>query len=270
MTPSNHLITRICLTWTLILVTMLPTSIVQSKDAETEKDDKDLAIGVIGSIEGDSITVQSPESKDSKNSRTLRLTKDSKIQYVGFKGSGQTADSPKVGYGVKAGVAQGDIIKGMILTPPIPALKQIPDKQKLTAEQLFKATDQNQNGQVDYVEYSNWIFQSYKHLPDRWGAKLDHNHDDILDLPEFTDSLAELPWWRTTRKTAAEWVSEADKDKSGELNMEETKSVTGSAHGKFEQLFTKLDNDKSGGISVSELQPFLDSALRGKKRDRQE
>lgn len=270
MTTPTNLITRICLAWTLTLATMLPTSFVQAKDADLEKDDKDLAIGVIGSIEGDIITVRSPENKDNLNSRSLRLTKDSKIQYVGFKGSGQTADSPKVGYGVKAGVAQGDLIKGMILTPPIPTLEQIPDKQKLTAEELFKATDQNKNGQVDYVEYSNWIFQSYKHLPDRWGAKFDHNHDDILDLQEFTDSLTELPWWRTTRKTAAEWVREADKDKSGELNMEETKSVTGSAHGKFDQLFGKLDMDKSGSISVSELQPFLDSALRGKKRDRQE
>lgn len=253
----------------LALITMPPASIIQAKEADSEKADKDLAIGVIGSIEGDLITVQSPENKDSKNSRTLRLPKDSKIEYVGFKGIGQTADSPKVGYSIKAGVAEGDTIKGMLLSPPIPALKQISDKHKLTPEELFKAADQNQNAKVDFVEYSNWIFQSYKHLPDRW-KKLDTNEDDVLDLPEFTNSLDQLEWWRTTRKAAADWVREADKDKSGELNPEETRSVTGSAHGKFDQLFTKLDKDKSGGITAAELQPFLDSALRGKKRDRQE
>lgn len=239
---------------------------VQAKD--TEKDDKDLGIGIIASIGKDRITLQ--EKEGGAEGRTLVLSKGCKLQFVGFKGLGQIVSAPQQGYGIKARVAEdGSTINSAVFTPPVPHILQIPGKEKLSPGELLKAADQNKNGLVDYVEYSTWIFQSLKHLPDRW-QKLDTNGDDSLDLPEFTDSLDELDWWRTTRKTAVEWVRDADKDHSGELDKEETLSVTGGAHGKFDQLFAKLDKDKSGGITAAELQSFLDSALRGKKRDRQE
>ena len=252
---------------TLILCSLsLGLPVVQAKDAE--KDDKDLGIGTVAKIDKDRITLQGKESTE--EGRTMLLSKGCKLQFVGFKGLGQTVTAPQQGHGIKARVAEdGSTINSAVFTPPVPHIIQIPGKEKLSPEELLKAADQNKNGFVDYVEYSTWIFQSSKHLPDRW-QKLDKNDDDTLDLPEFTESLNELGWWRTTRKTAADWVRDADKDKSGELNPEETRSVTGSAHGKFDQLFTKLDKDKSGGITASELQPFLDSALRGKKRDQPE
>lgn len=251
-----------------ILLCSLSLQVITAEAKDTDKDDKDLGIGTVASIEKDRITMHRSEGKG--EDRTLRLTKDSKVQYVGFKGLGQSVKAPQPGYGIKARVAHdGTTINSAVLSPPVPHIIQIPGKEKLTPEELFKAADQNKNGRVDYVEYATWIFQSSKHLPDRW-QKLDKNNDDVLDLAEFTESLDELEWWRTTRKTAEDWVREADKDKSGELNMEETKSVTGSAHGKFDKLFSKLDKDKSGGVSAAELQPFLDSALRGKKRDQPE
>lgn len=131
----------------------------------------------------------------------------------------------------------------------------------LSAEELFKATDLNKNGQLDYVEYATRIFQSYKHLPDRFRSKMDTDKNDVLNLPEFTATLDNLDWWRLSRKSAEEWLNTADKDKNGQLEPEEAKTVTGTAHGKFDKLFEKLDKDKSGGLSASELQRHLDSEI---------
>ncbi len=253
--------------WIITCTLSLRLLVSSAMGADADKEDKDLAIGTIARVESGRITVQKQEGKEGE--RTIRLTKDSTMQFVGFKGIGQPAEAPQTGFGVKAMVAAGDVVKSVIFTPAIPPLKHIPNKHKLTAPELFKASDQNKNERVDYVEYSTWIFQSYKHLPDRFISKLDTNHDDTLDLKEFTDSLGELDWWRVSRKSAQELVRDDDKDKSGDLNIEEIKALTRGAHGKLDQLFKKLDRDSSGAISPGELQPYLDSEILGKKRDRQ-
>lgn len=117
---------------------------------------------------------------------------------------------------------------------------------------------------MDYVEYATKIFQSYKHLPDRFQNKMDTDENGVLNLQEFAATLNNLDWWRLSRKTAEEWVNTADKNKNGQLEPDEAISVTGSAHGKFDKLFSKLDKDKSGGLSASELKAHLDSAIQGK------
>lgn len=228
--------------------------------AEQSGGGKVLVIGQVVSFENDRLVVR--EGKGTE--RALRLTGESGIRFVGFRGIGQPADSPQPGFGVKATVGDGDVVKGVLFTPPIPPLDEIPDKHKLTTSELFHIADQNMNGRVDYVEYSARIFQSYKHLPDRFPKRLDADGDDTLDLQEFTDSLALLDWWRLSRMSADEWVRSADKDNSGELNHEEARTVTGGAHGKFDKLFDRLDRDHSGGISTTELEPFLESNITGR------
>lgn len=41
--------------------------------------------------------------------------------------------------------------------------------------------------------------------------------------------------------------------------------MIGTAHGKLDQVFARLDRDKSGGVSLAELRPYLDAAIRGQK-----
>lgn len=229
--------------------------------AADEKPEKNLQMGVVVKLDDESLTVRASKSEGPE--RKLRITKETKFSFVGFKGLGQNVDKPAVGFAVKAHLGKDDVALSILFSPDFPPLKPITNRHKLTANELFAACDQNKDGRIDYVEYATNIFQSYKHLPDRWQnkSKLDSNGDDTLDLKEFTNSLNELAWWRLSRKTPQEWHREADKDKSGELNIEELKSVIGSAHGKIDQVFKKLDKDKSGGISVSELQPYLEAEI---------
>ncbi len=252
---------RILLGFTLSLAASVPAS---AKPDES-KEDKKLAIGIVAKVDKDRIVIRK-EGKEGEEE--FPLDKEPSFHFVGFKGIGQAPEAPQVGYGIKANVAQDGTIKSVLFAPQIPPLKKIPDRHKLSPEELFKIADQNKDGKVDYVEYATWIFQSYKHLPDRYKTKLDKNGDDVLDPQEFTESLDELAWWVISRKTAAEWVAAGDKDKSGGLNLEEAKTVTHGAHGKHDKVFAKLDRDKSGELSPTELQPYLDATI--SKKDSEE
>ena len=75
--------------------------------------------------------------------------------------------------------------------------------------------------------------------------------------------MQRLGWWRLSRKTPETWLKEADRNKSGELDLEELRGVIGSAHGKLDKVFAKLDKDRSGGISVGELTPYLNAEIAG-------
>lgn len=235
-----------------------------SAKSEASKEDKKLAIGIVTKIEKDKITLRK-EGKDAEE--VFPLDKEPSFSFVGFKGIGQAPEAPQPGFSIKANAAKDGTIKSALFSPPIPPLKKIPDRHKKSPEELFQIANVNKNSTVDFVEYATWIFQSYKHLPDRYKGKLDTNGDDVLDPKEFTESLNELSWWTISRKTADEWVQSADKDKSGGLNLEEAKEVTGGAHGKHDQVFKKLDRDKSGELSAAEVQPFLDSTISKKDGD---
>ena len=229
--------------------------------AADEKPEKNLQMGVVVKLDENSWALRT--SKDDGLERKIRITDRTKFSFVGFKGLGQNVDKPAVGFAVKVHLGQDDVAASVLLSPDYPPLKSIPNRHKLSAEELFKACDHNNDGRIDYVEYATSIFQSSKHLPDRWQnkSKMDTNGDDTLDLKEFTQSLDELGWWRLSRRTPEAWLQGADQDKNGELNIEELKTVIGSAHGKLDQVFKKLDKNKSGGISVCELTPHLEAEI---------
>lgn len=246
------------------VLTLAANSSASAKSDES-KEEKKLAIGIVIKVEKDKIVLR---KAGKEGEEVFPLDKAPSFQFVGFKGLGQSPDAPQPGFGMKANVTKDGSIKSALFAPPIPELKKIPDRHKRTPAELFQIADENKNGQVDYVEYATWIFQSYKHLPDRYKSKLDKNGDDVMDPQEFTDSLDGLAWWTISRKSAEEWVTSADKDKSGGLNLEEAKTVTGGAHGKHDKVFAKLDRDKSGELSSAELQPYLESII--SKKDAEE
>lgn len=244
--------------WLAFFVIFTMTAIARAAD---EKPEKNLQMGVVVKLDENNLTLRT--YKNDGLERKVRITERTKFSFVGFKGLGQNVGKPAAGFGVKAHLGQDDVADSVLLSPDYPPLKPIPNRHKLSAEELFNACDQNKDGRIDYVEYATSIFQSSKHLPDRWQnkSKMDTNGDDTLDLKEFSQSLNELAWWRLSRHTPEAWLQGADQDKTGELNIEELKSVIGSAHGKLDQVFKKLDKNKSGGISVSELTPHLEAEI---------
>lgn len=233
---------------------------------ESEAGEKILLMGIVAKVEEGSLLIR--KAKAGKEEQRIGLTADTRFGFVGFQGMGKPADKPTAGFAVKANLAPDNTAKFLLFSPDFPPLQEIPNKHKLTAAELFQKTDQNQDGKVDYLEYASKIFQSYKHLPDRYQSKFDTNGDDTLDLQEFTTSLDRLDWWRLSRKSAEEWVHWADKDKSGQLENEEAKTFIHAGHGDVNKLLAKLDRDKSGGISVSELETYLEANILGKKSKR--
>lgn len=228
---------------------------------DDEKESKDLAIGTVVRIEGKVIVFKTGKGEE----RSLTLIGEKWGSYVGFKGIGQTVTAPQVGFGIKANIAKGDTIKGALFSPALPSFEPIPGKHTLTAKQLFDITDKNANGEVDYLEYAARIFQSQKHLPDRYAEKFDLDKNDTMNLEEFTVSLDRLDWWRVSRKSLDEWMASTDKNRDGTLDSEEAKGVVIGSHGNYDTLFKRFDRDKSGGLSASELQKYLDSVINGKK-----
>lgn len=241
----------------MVLLTTSPA--VRADDGDGEKN---LFMGIVTQVAADHIVAR-PAGKDGEE-RTLRITPETKFDFVGFQGIGKPTDKPGVGFAFKASLAKGDVAKSILFSPNYPSRKSPENRHKMKPEELFKATDLNSNGNVDFVEYGSVIFQSYKHYPDRFRKKLDQNHDDVLDFKEFANSLELLEWWRLSRKTTEDWVKASDKNSNGQLEQEELRALIGDAHGKLEQLFAKLDKDKSNGLSAKELQAYMNEAIAGK------
>lgn len=226
--------------------------------------DSPVVVGEVLSVKDGSVLVR---QKNGGYERELRLDKDSKIRYLGFKGTGQTdVSAPRKGFLVKAKVAPGDLVKSIYFTPPLPASHLIPNPHLKTVAELFKAADQNGNGKVDYVEFSVAIMYSPKHGPQHFSAH-DKDADDGLDVKEFEGVLNALTSWRLSRKTPEQWMAEADKDKDGELDAQEFRSITGSHHGGG---LEQTDQDGSGKLSVAELGKYLQAKIASRTIDEDE
>ncbi|MCB1275203.1 hypothetical protein [Prosthecobacter sp.] len=258
---NTHLISKhpfLCSLAPIVALLTLSTTV----RAATDDDEKDLAIGEIVRVEGNGMVVGKKGEE-----RTIQFPKDVKVAFVGFKGIGQPTDTPKAGYGIRAAISGGDTVKTATIVPAVPPLEQIPDKHKRTAAELFKVTDENQNGAVDYVEYSHRIEQSFKHMPANF-PRMDKDGDDVLNLEEFTASLDHLDWWVFSRKPAEEWVRIADIDKSGEIEEKELGEIIFGHHTDFAKNIRELDLDKSGGLSAVEFQGYMDRKILGVKSPR--
>lgn len=95
---------------------------------------------------------------------------------------------------IKANVTSDNAASSILFSPDRPPLEEIPGKHILTMEQLFQAADLHGNGEINYLKYAGNVFQSYKHLPDRFQKKLDSNGDDTLNREEFSAAVELLEW----------------------------------------------------------------------------
>lgn len=240
---------------------LMSPGIAEEKLSNTQK--KGLFDGTITKVDGNNLTVRIPNGTD-KIGRTDEKTT---VIYVGFKGIGKNPTGPEVGFNINMAFNQetGDgLLKRVQYAPGMPDFKQIPNRLTMTDKELFDFVDENKNGDVDFIEYATWIFQSSKHYPSRFRSEFDKDKNDLLNQSEFTASLDRVDWWHYSRKTPEEWLSSADLDKSGELNAEELSPVIGGGHGDLDGAFKSMDKDKSGGVSVQELKPYLDRRINGK------
>ena len=198
--------------------------------------------------------------------RKLTVTKKTKVEFVGFRGIGEPADAPQKGFGVKAKVSVGDVLKNIQYTPPIPANREIADRHRMTVGELFQQADLNHNEHVDYVEFSICIHRSEKHGPDHF-PKLDKDGDDTLGIAEFKQALESVNWWRLSRKSPEQWMRNADNDGNELLNRTEFAVVSQSGN-HTEQIFKRTDKDRSGAISDSELEGYIEDVVSPKPRSK--
>ena len=131
---------------------------------------------------------------------------------------------------------------------------------KMTPAELHKMADSNGDGELSYVEYATSIYRSPKHGPVGF-SKSDKDKSGTLNLAEFEPKIAEMKWYRISRKTPAEWHAEFDADSNGSLSKEEFIAFLGStAH--IDIFFKRADRDRTGDLSVADLAGFIDSILK--------
>jgi len=210
--------------------------------------------GVIESVDGNTITVN-----HRRKSRTFTLNDKTQINHVSFL---KAKKEIKPGFFVRAGVDSRGQCHQLWVTLPIPKenLKPTARMLTMTPAELHKLADSNGDGELSYVEYATAIYRSPKHGPVGFG-KADKDKSGTLNLNEFVPKLEGIKWYRISRKTPAEWHAEADANSDGVLSKGEFVTFPGStAH--LDTFFKTADKDRSGDLSVADLESFIDSILR--------
>jgi|TARA_B100000959_G_C14858389_1_gene573200 hypothetical protein len=237
---------------TFILVAVCLTLAASEVAAQEKKGE--ILHGVVESVDGIRITVN-----HRRKSRPFTLNDETEIRYISFL---KAKEEIKPGFFVRAGVDSKGQCNQLWVTLPIPEAKLKPSAKMLTMTpaELHKMADSNGDGELSYVEYATAIYRSAKHGPVGFG-KSDKDKSGTLNLKEFAPKLEGIKWWRISRKTPAEWHAEADANSDGVLSKQEFVTFLGSmAH--LDTFFKRADKDKSGDLSVADLEGFIDSILK--------
>lgn len=211
-----------------------------------------VVVGVLKSVDGNQLQVM----QNGELLRKLFLGSKSRVHYVGM--HDKVDHHPVLGYGVKAKVEKDGSIKSILFTQPIGKLVPLGERRLLMSErELLKKIDVDQNGKVSYVEFARSIDDSPKHGPDGF-RKNDKDSDGGLNQKEFNRMLSAVVWWKLSRKTSADWISNADKDENGKLTLDEFKMICTSGN-HIGNIFHRSDKDKSGDLSGKEVTFYIKS-----------
>lgn len=225
-----------------------------SSDSVAQETKGETLSGVVESVDGKEITVN-----HRRKSRTFKLHDKAKINYVSFL---KAKKEIKPGFFIRAGVDSDGQCNQLWVTLPIPEENLKPSAKMLTMTpaELLKMADSNGDGELSYVEYATAIYRSPKHGPVGFG-KADKDRSGTLNLKEFAPKLEGIKWYRISRKTPAQWHSEADANSDGVLSKQEFVTFLGSTS-HLDTFFKRADKDRSGDLSVADLAGFIDSILR--------
>ena len=235
-----YLIVAICLTFA-------------ANELAAEEEKHVILHGFVEGVDGNNITVN-----HRRQSKVFTINDETAIRYVGFL---DAAKEIRPGFVVRVGVDSKGLGKSLWVTPPIPKEKLKPSAEMLTMTpaELHKMADSNGDGELSYIEYATAIYRSPKHGAVGF-SKSDKDKSGTLNLKEFAAKLEGIKWYRISRKTPAEWHTEADANSDGVLSKEEFVTFLGStAH--LDAFVKRADKDASGGISVEELAGFIKTIL---------
>ena len=217
-------------------------------------------VGWVTDVKNKTVTV-----KVTKDYMTGSFTFDDKTKmfFPGFKGIGQTPQGPAVGMGVKYRTDKNGRATVLMMAPPLKPAKPIANFHQKPLDLLFKTADENQDNQIDIVEYSIYFRgsgkRSPKHFPAVFCGKYDQDKDEKLSFEEFKTVIMNLPAYKQKLNSPEEWMKLADKNKDGEIDVKEF-TTTIPAVGHTEKVVPRHDKDKSGGLSLEELKSWLEKS----------
>ena len=246
----------------LVILSVIFISVtVQAKKEKKPKSDKPVR-GEVVDVSSQNLTFKTPKGEVVK----VKIIAATDYSFVGFKGYLDDVSKPQNGFFVSVSrIDDGETIKAARFSPPFPPLKEISNKHELSADELFKIADENKDDSVTYLEYATHIYQSLKHGPGKFRKKMDKDGNGVVDRKEFSNSLNEFTWYRLSRKSAEVWFTEKDGDNNQELDLNEAKGLF-RTHGDLEPVFKKYDEDKSGGISLTEYKKHWLEVVTGLQR----
>ena len=88
----------------------------------------------------------------------------------------------------------------------------------------------------------------------------------MLDAEEFPRLLAELAWWKFSRKSAADWFEQGDANGDGKIDVKEF-GPTFDAGNHTKNRFKRADGDKSGLLDKAEVADYVQSLISGGEED---
>jgi hypothetical protein len=240
---------------TLLLCVLSNHGVYAAKGKSNSKgSDSPLIIGPVirVSANGDSVTIL----HGGEFERKLNLSKDTEIVFVGMPTASR---SLKVGYGAKASIKNGSVRSLKLALPVKDPASLGPDRTKLSIAQVLAKADGNEDGGLDYVEMSRWIYHSPKHGPDTF-LKTDKNKDGLVGPKELPKLLARVSWWKYSRKSSDEWFDQADENKNGSLDLKEFTSIAaGKNHA--EKVFKRTDKNKDKALDPKEVAKYVDQLI---------
>ena len=225
--------------------------------------DSSVVVGTLKSV--DSSGTKFDVLQSGEHLRKLYVNSDSKVNFVGLPAHGK--QKPRVGLGVKATCENDGRVKTISFTPPVGDPSMLGEERlKMTERELFKEVDKDASNSISYVEFSKYIYHSPKHGPDSF-RKYDKDSDGALATAEFVEALSKVSWWILSRKTPGEWFNQADKNRDGMLDSNEFASICTSGN-HIENIFKRVDQDKSGSLAQRETEAYIRSVTHGKKTNR--
>ena len=134
-----------------------------------------------------------------------------------------------------------------------------PEMLKMTTAELFKEIDLDGDGRVSFTETNEALEYSPKHTKRKF-AKSDRDKSGGLNLKEFEFRLTRTEWWNLSRETPEDMFKAADANKNGTLSKKEF-AVFQKKEAHLDVFFSRADRDKSGDLDLEEATNYVNQEI---------